>query len=429
MLLGPNECLPCALEKFACRGEVFYDLRHRAIFEIALEMYDKREPIDLITIGQKLRDLNQLEGVGGLVYLSALMDAVPSAANFAYYADIVREKWLLRRLVTVGTEMVGKAYEHQGEVGPLLDEAEREILAIAGSAETQAIQPVKELVSKAIDVIQFLHNNQGKINGIATGLVDLDKMLCGLKPGEMTVIAARPSCGKTSIAMNIAEHAALVDGHPVGVFSLEMTAESLIERMLCSVGRVDGRAVRDGFLSEGDFRKLTIAASKLGKSPLYIDDTAGLSILQLRARARRMHQQHGIKLFVIDYLQLLHSTSRKADENRQQEVAEISSGIKALAKELKVPVIVLCQLNRELEKREKGGKPRLSDLRESGSIEQDADIVGLLYKPATDEDEDPAAEGEAVNLLIAKQRNGPTGDVRLTFLKHITRFETASKID
>jgi replicative DNA helicase len=256
-------------------------------------------------------------------------------------------------------------------------------------------------------------------------------MTNGLHGGEMIVIAARPSMGKTSLAMNIAEHVAIEAKLPVGVFSLEMTSESLVLRMLCSRSRVNLRNVREGFLAERDFPKLTGAAGKLASSPLFIDDSSGLSILQLRAKARRMHQQYNIKVFVIDYLQLLHSTARRA-ENRQQEIADISSGIKALAKELNVPIIVLSQLNRELE-REKNRKPRMSDLRESGSIEQDADLVGLLYKPNTD-DEEAAAVGPAqeealpVNLLIAKQRNGPTGDVNLTFLRSYTRFESAAKV-
>jgi len=259
----------------------------------------------------------------------------------------------------------------------------------------------------------------------------LDKMTSGFHPGEMIVIAARPSMGKTSLAMNIAEHVALEQKLPVGVFSLEMTSESLVLRMLCSRSRVNLRNIRDGFLAERDFPKLTGAAGKLANAPLFIDDSSGLSILQLRAKARRMAQQHGIKLFVIDYLQLLHSTARRA-ENRQQEIADISNGVKSLAKELNVPVIVLSQLNRELEK-DKNRKPRMSDLRESGSIEQDADLVGLLYKPSSGDDEDGAPTGEEqdavpVNLLIAKQRNGPTGDVHLTFLKSYTRFENAAKI-
>jgi len=257
-------------------------------------------------------------------------------------------------------------------------------------------------------------------------------MTTGLHGGEMIVIAARPSVGKTSLAMNIAEHVAIDQRLPVGVFSLEMTAESLVLRVLCSRSRVNLRNVREGFLAERDFPKLTGTAGKLANAPLFIDDSSGLSILQFRAKARRMHQQHGIKLFVVDYLQLLHSTSRRAD-NRQQEIADISSGIKALAKELDVPIIVLSQLNRDVE-REKGRAPRLSDLRESGAIEQDADVVGLLYKPTKQgEDEDfgdsTESEASAVNLLIAKQRNGPAGeDVHLTFLKPYTRFESAAKI-
>jgi len=253
-------------------------------------------------------------------------------------------------------------------------------------------------------------------------------MTSGLHDGEMAVVAARPSMGKTSLAMNIAEHVAIDLRLPVGVFSLEMTAESLVLRMLCSRSRVNLRNIREGFLAERDFPKLTGAAGKLASAPLFIDDTAGLSILQLRAKARRMWQQHGIKLFVVDYLQLLHSTARRA-ENRQQEIADISNGIKALAKELKVPIIVLSQLNRELE-REKNRKPRLSDLRESGAIEQDADLVGLLYRASSPDDDDGSSDQEAlpINLLIAKQRNGPTGDVALTFLKSYTRFESAAKI-
>ena len=288
---------------------------------------------------------------------------------------------------------------------------------------------IKDLVHSAIHTIEEYHQRQGKLGGLGSGFLDLDKMTDGWHEGEMIIIAARPSMGKTSLAMNMVEHVAVNLNLPVGVFSLEMTAESLVMRMMSSLARVNSRSIRDGFLSERDFSKLTTAAGKLAKAPLFIDDASGLSILQLRAKARRMHQQFGLKLFVIDYLQLLHSTSRRA-ENRQQEIADISNGIKALAKELRVPVIVLSQLNRELEK-DKNRKPRMSDLRESGSIEQDADVVGLLYRPvANDDDEGPSQDQEAVpvNLLIVKQRNGPTGDVNLTFLKSCTRFENAAKI-
>jgi replicative DNA helicase len=294
-----------------------------------------------------------------------------------------------------------------------------------------AIEPVKSLVNKAITQVENYFNRQGELGGLATGFTDLDRMTDGMHGGEMIVIAARPSMGKTSLAMNIAESVVLNQRLPVGVFSLEMTAESLVLRMLCSNARVNLRNIREGFMSESDFPKLTSAAGKMSSAPLYIDDTPALSILQLRTRARRMWQQYGVKLFVIDYLQLLNSTSRRAQENRQQEIAEISSGLKALAKELSVPVIVLAQLNRELEK-DKNRKPRMSDLRESGSIEQDADLVGLLYKPSNDDEDAPPLEdsgdGIPVNLLVAKQRNGPTGDVHLTFLKSYTRFESAAKI-
>jgi replicative DNA helicase len=435
-LLEPSDSIGQCIERIKGGGEPFYDLRHRTIYEVLVSMYDRKEPIDLITLGQKLKDAGQIDGVGGLAYLSELMDAVPSAANLAYYLDIVREKHVLRRVLATCSEAVSKVHEYEGAVDSLLDEVERDILKISQDRSENTNRTMRELVRSAVDMIQDFHQRKGGLTGLPTGFPDLDKMTSGLQPSDMVVIAARPSMGKTSLAMNIAEHVSVEANLPVGVFSLEMTSESLVMRMLCSLARVNGRLIRDGFLSEGDFRRLTAAASKLSRAPIHIDDTPGLSILQLRARARRMWQQHGVKLFIIDYLQLMHSTSKKAADSRQQEVAELSNGVKALAKELKVPVIVLCQLNRELEK-DKDRKPKLSDLRESGAIEQDADLVGLLYKPAAEDDdqrrEDPEARDDGmgatpVNLLIAKQRNGPTGDVCLTFLKGITRYESASKI-
>ena len=432
VLLSPNENLGLCIEKLKNGAEVFYDLRHQHLYEVLLEMYDKKEAIDLLTVSQNLKDVNQLESVGGLAYLASLPDMVPSAANLSYYLEIVREKAILRKLIQACTSVISEVYEHEGEVEGLLDEVERNILRISEDRVESGTRSIKELVHKAINTIEEFHQRQGMLTGVSTGFADLDKLTSGLHGGEMIVIAARPSMGKTSLAMNIVEAAVMDQRLPVGVFSLEMTAESLVLRMLCSRARVNLRDIREGFLAERDFPKLTGAAGKMAGAPLFIDDSPGLSILQLRARARRMSQQHGIKLFVIDYLQLLHSTSRRA-ENRQQEIADISNGIKALAKELDVPVIVLSQLNREIEK-EKNRTPRLSDLRESGAIEQDADLVGLLYKPGRkdgeDEDSGAAAEqdGVPVNLLIAKQRNGPTGDVNLVFLKGYTRFESASKV-
>jgi replicative DNA helicase len=428
--LSPNDNLGLCIERFKAGAEVFYDLRHRALYETLVAMYDQKEEIDLVTVQQRLKDKNQLEAIGGIAYLASLPDAVPSAANLSYYADIVREKHLLRRMIQTCTAAVGRIYDYEGEVDALLDEVERDVLHLSEERVESYTRSVKDLVRIAINTIEEFHQHQGMLTGLSTGFPDLDKMTTGLHPGEMIVIAARPSMGKTSLAMNIAEHAVVEQRIPVGVFSLEMTAESLILRMLCSRARVNLRSIREGFLAERDFPKLTGAAGKLAAAPLFIEDTSTLSILQLRAKARRMHTQYGVRLFIVDYLQLLHSTARRTD-NRQQEIADISNGIKALAKELKVPVIVLSQLNREVEK-EKNRKPRLSDLRESGAIEQDADLVGLLYRPSGGDDEDAPAGQEQdaapVNLLIAKQRNGPVGEIPLTFLRSFTRFESAAKV-
>ena len=430
VMLSPNDCMGQCIEKFKSEVEVFYDLRHQTIFSALVEMYDSREAIDVITLQQRLKNKQLLEEVGGITYLAALPDTVPSSANLSFYLDIVLEKSLLRKMIHTCTDVVGRVYDYEGEVDALLDEVERDILRISESREQRQTLTIKELVKQANTTIEDFHQRQGVLTGVGTGFADFDKMTSGLHGGEMVVIAARPSMGKTSLAMNIAEYVAIEQRLPVGVFSLEMTSESLVLRMLCSRSRVNLRNVREGFLAERDFPKLTGSAGKLANSPLFIDDSSALSILQLRAKARRMSQQYGIKLFVIDYLQLLHSTARRA-ENRQQEIADISSGVKSLAKELNVPIIVLSQLNRELE-REKNRKPRLSDLRESGAIEQDADVVGLLYKPSSGDEEESATAAEEdavpVNLLIAKQRNGPTGDVNLTFLKSYTRFESAAKM-
>jgi replicative DNA helicase len=444
-LLSPQDCLGQCLEKFRVKpspagrfdpadpdgdpSAVFYDLRHREIYRTLVEMYDAKEAIDLITLQQRLKDHKQLEGVGGLEYLASLPDKVPSAANLEYYTNIVWDKYILRKMIRTCTGVVGRIYDYEGEVETLVDEVETTILRISEEKEASQMgsASIKDLVHKAIAKIEEYHNNKGMLSGLSTGFPDLDKMTTGLHGGEMVVIAARPSMGKTSLAMNIAEAVAIDQKLPVGVFSLEMKAEALVLRMLCSRSKVNLRKMQDGFFTERDFPKLTRAAGNLAGAPLFLDDTSALSILQLRAKARRMWQQHGIKLFVIDYLQLLHSTARRA-ENRQQEIADISSGIKALAKELNVPIVVLSQLNRELEK-DKSRKPRLSDLRESGAIEQDADLVALLYKPSGDEDEEaPEQEGVPLKLYVAKQRNGPTGDIELTFLKPYTRFESAAKV-
>lgn len=427
IMLDPQNSLPMCIDKL--RGfEVFYDLRHQTIYQVLLQMWDDQKAIDMITLQQVLKDRNELENIGGMAYLSALADATPSAANLEYYADIVQQRYLKRKVISACTSIVSRTYDDQtAEADEILDHAEREMLKVGAERKTTENRGMRDLVRSALDTIEAMHQRQGKITGLETGFSDFDKMTSGLEGGQMVVIAARPSMGKTSLAMNIAEHVAVDSRIPVGVFSLEMTADSLTVRMLCSRARVNMRNVRDGFLQERDFPKITNASAKLSSAPLFIDDSSGLSILQLRAKARRMAQQHGIKLLVIDYLQLLNSSNRRA-ENRQQEIADISGGVKGLAKELRIPVIVLSQLNREIEK-DKSRKPRLSDLRESGAIEQDADIVGLLYKPNAREDEPVAnPDAESVNLFIAKHRNGPVGDINLTFLRPFTRFESAAKV-
>lgn len=431
ILLDPNESLGVCVEKLREGSSVFYELRHRLLYERLVALYDADQRIDPVMLIDDLRGRGKADEAGGLPYLNHLMDAVPSAANLPYYLDILIDKALLRKTIGVCTHLVQRAKECQGSVDALMDEVERDVLRISQERIEPQKRSMKILVKDAVNKLQSYHDGKGALTGLSTGFPDLDKMTHGLHGGEMIVIAARPSMGKTSLAMNIAEEVALKQKLGVGVFSLEMTAESLTLRMLCSRAKVNMRSAREGFFANRDFRHILEVSQEMSEAPMLIDDTAGLSILQLRARARRMAQHHPIRLFVIDYLQLLGSTSWRT-ENRQQEIAEISSGVKALAKELSVPVIVLSQLNRELE-RDRSRKPRLSDLRESGAIEQDADLVGLLYRPEQEEDEELHHEGgdlesEAINLLIAKQRNGPTGDVNLVFRKALTRFESASKL-
>ena len=427
IFLAPYDCIYDCITAFRDGGQVFYDLKRRVVYELLVEMSESLDAIDVVTVMQKLTDRNQLQPVG-VDYLASLPDKVPSSANLKFYIDIVSAKYAMRRMIRAATEIVTKVYEYSGDdVEELIDQCEAEFLASTQRQTSKIAVQCMPAVQRAMTRIEAYSQNQGALSGLSTGFIDLDKMTSGMKGGEMIIIAARPSIGKSSIAMNIAEAVILEQRLPVGVFSLEMTEDQLIERAICSRARVNMRNVREGFLAERDYPKLTTSAGRIGAAPLYIDDSSGLSIMELRARARRMWQMYGIKLFIIDYLQLLHSTARKA-QNRQQEIGDISRGCKALAKDLNVPVIVLSQLNRELEK-EKNRKPRLSDLRESGDLEQDGDVIGFLYKPQTDED-DNGWEQEAVpiNLLIAKQRNGPCGDIYLTFLKSYTRFESAAKI-
>lgn len=421
IFVDPNAVLSNEVEKL--KGEYFHMPAHRELFTVLVEMWDKSQPIDLVTLTQECADRKVLDKVGGAAFLADMATFVPSAANARYYVEILREKFLLRQIISTTTECAAMAYDGSEDVEGLIDHVEKTIFSIAGDRYRSSIRTMQEEVMEAIDMIEKLYENRGQLTGLSTGFKDLDGMTSGLHPAEMFVIAARPSMGKTAFAMNVVEHVALAEGKAVGVFSLEMSTQQLVQRLLCSVAKVNLKTARDGFLSAGDFPKLTNAAAKLSKADILIDDSAGLTILELRAKARRMKAQKDISLIVVDYLQLLKSPSKRAQENRQLEIAEVSNGIKALAKELAIPIIVLAQLNRNPDARA-GGKPRMSDLRESGSIEQDADIIGLLVRAEvykTDDDEAGDNSGEA-ELIIAKQRNGPIGEVQLTFLKEFTRF-------
>src|SRR5216110_3032615 len=426
MLISPRDAIAEVVEKI--NEEYFYVPAHQTIYSVLVDLWNAGAAIDLITFTQVLRDRNLLETVGGAAAVTSLFTFVPTAANVGYYLEIVRDKYILRQIIAACTESVRRSFEEQDEVHNLLDEVEQKIFSVGEDRFKGQVLTMKDQVMEAIEAIEQLYERRGGITGISTGVAELERMTDGLHESEMIVIAARPSMGKTALAMNIAEHVAINEKLPVAVFSLEMSSQQLVQRLLCSRARVNLQKVRDGFLAERDFPSLTAAASKLAEAKIFIDDSAGLSILELRAKARRLRAQQDVQLLVVDYLHLLRSTSRRAQDNRQLEISEISAGLKALAKELKIPVIVVAQLNRQPEQRT-GGKPRLSDLRESGSIEQDADLVGLLVRPELyEEDEEARVEkaGEA-ELIIAKQRNGPVGEIPLTFLKEYTRFETRAR--
>jgi len=429
-LLAPRDVGGLCAEK-QIKPEHFHIPAHATIYGVLLELWDANTAIDFITLTQVLRDRGLLDQVGGAGFVTSLFTFLPTAANANYYLEILQEKYTLREIIRVCTEYAARSYDEQDDVPNLLNDVEQRVFAIAQDRFKDRVASMKQMVVQAIGSIQDLYDRRGSITGLETGFAEFDKMTDGLHAAEMIVIAARPSMGKTALAMNIAEHIAVEKKKPIAVFSLEMSSQQLVQRLLCSRARVNLGRVRDGFLSERDFPALQSAASKLAEARMFIDDSSSLSILELRAKARRLKSQHDIQAIFIDYLQLLRSTSRRAQDNRQIEIAEISSGLKAISKELNIPVVVLAQLNRNPEQRtgESKGRPRLSDLRESGSIEQDADLVGLLVREeyyADTEEEKEKAEGIAT-LIIAKQRNGPVGDVPLTFLKEFTRFESRAR--
>lgn len=431
MLLDPVTIIPKAIEKLA--SGYFYIPAHRIIFEALLHLYKTRPEgkLDLIVLNTELAKQGTLDAVGGPKTIADLLDDVPTTALFDDYAEFLKEKFILRRVIQDCTECVTEAYDGPESSINFLDSVEKKVLRIRDeTTQAKGIEEMRVHVLKVIQSIDDMYNSDGNSGGVMTGFKDLDEMTNGFHGGEMIVIAARPSMGKTSFAMNIVENIAIRKDNPIpcAVFSLEMTSESLVQRLLCSRAKVQMQKLRGGFLSKADFPKLMQVAGQLAEAPIWIDDTPGLTINELQAKARRLKQQHGIRIIVIDYLQLLKAPDVARKDGREKEIAEISGGIKGIAKELDIPVIVLAQLNRNPDAR--GGKPRMSDLRESGSIEQDADLIGLLMRAEVyaDEDEKENLYGEA-EFIIAKQRNGPTGEVPLTFHKEFMRFENRAKTE
>jgi len=406
---------------------MFYRESHRRLFRAMVRMWQTGEVIDVITLSEFLKNGGDFEAVGGAAYLSQLLDAVPTAANIEYHARIVREKAILRRLIEAATGIIQSTFDTQGEVESILDQAEQKIFEIAQTQDRKGFVWIKELLWPAMEQIELMSQNASSITGIPTGFADLDTITAGFQKGDLIIVAARPSMGKTAFTLNIAQHAAITAQRSVAFFSLEMSKESLVQRMLTSEARVDASRVRTGRLRDDDYPRLAQAAGLLNTAPIYIDDTPAISILEMRAKARRLKSDRDdLSMIVVDYLQLMQAGGKV--ESRQQEVSEISRGLKALAKELQVPVVALSQLSRAVESRP-DKRPMMSDLRESGAIEQDADVIMFLYRPEyyhgpVDKDGN-SLEGRA-EVIVGKQRNGATGTIPLMFHKDFTRFENFS---
>jgi replicative DNA helicase len=401
--------------------EDFYRQAHGTIFAAMLGLFEHREPIDVVTVAEALERDGQLESVGGASYLSTLGNDTPTAVHVAQYGRIVERKAVLRRLIGAAGKIAAIGYEDGSDVQEAIDRSEAELFAVSQRRSNDGFSPLRTLLHDAYDRLDYLHEHRGEIVGIPSGFSDLDQLTTGFQASDLVVLAARPSVGKTSLALNVAEHAAVREGKTVGVFSLEMSKEQLVLRLLSSVASIDSQRLRSGFLEELDFAKIAPALQALSQAPIYIDDTPNISTMELRTKARRLQAERGLDLVIVDYLQLMQATSNSRDANRVQEVSEISRGLKGLARELKVPVIALSQLSRQPEMRE-SREPRLSDLRESGAIEQDADLVLFLWREKEKSGEDDISDGEVINLRLAKHRNGPTGEVKLWFKKSQTRF-------
>jgi replicative DNA helicase len=408
------------------RPEDCYREAHRLIYNAMLELFNKNDAVDMVTVIEFLRKEDKLEAAGGIAYVTSLANSVPTAANVLYHARIVEEKALLRQLINAATNIAGMGYEGSEEVASILDSAEKMILSVSSRKMGGEFTPIKSIIFDAFNKIEQLYASKGSITGLSTGFKDLDKLTSGLQPSDLILIAARPSMGKTAFVLNIAQHIGIAEKKAVAFFSLEMSKEQLVQRMLCAESAIDSQRLRIGELEAKDWTKLVSGADRLSAAPIFIDDTAGITVMEMRSKARRLKIEHNLSLIIIDYLQLMQGSGKgKGSENRQQEISEISRSLKALAREINVPVIALSQLSRSVESRQVK-KPMLSDLRESGSLEQDADIVAFLYR---DDYYNPDSEQKNITeVIIAKHRNGPVDTVQLFFHKQFTKFSDLSKL-
>ncbi len=417
-ILLDNQALNAVLEILTQAD--FYSDAHRKIFASIVDLSNRNEPADLITLSNIMKDQKKLDQVGGISYLASLVDNTGSAANISYYARIVKEKSTLRRMIEAATDILNRSYDVGMDVDQMLDQAEHAIFEISENKIRPSFSPMREILKSSFQTIERLYANKELITGVATGFDNLDDITSGLQKSDLIIVAGRPSMGKTAFALNIAQNAALLTGIPVAVFSLEMAREQLVMRMLAAEARVDSQRLRKGFLGETDWPKLTEAAGRLSDAPIYIDDTPAITVIEMKAKARRLKAENGLGLIVIDYLQLMRGSAYK--DSREQEISEISRSLKALAKELSVPVIALSQLNRKVEDRT-NRRPMMADLRESGAIEQDADVIAFIYRDEVYNKSEDNPEKGIAEIIIGKQRNGPTGIVKLAFQEKYTRFE------
>jgi len=397
----------------------FYRDAHKIIYGAMVHLFENREPHDLITVTGLLRDQNKIDEIGGPAYLASLTDIIPFTGTLVHHAAIIRKKSILRKLIRTTSDVAARCYEEQDEIDSLLDDAEQAIFEIARSKKGQGFQAMSTIVPRAFERVEKLFERKEHITGVATGYELLDRMTAGLQPSDLIVLAGRPSMGKTALAMNMVQHAAMIEKKPVAVFSLEMSMDQLALRMLCSIGRIDSQRVRTGHLKQSDWPSLIRATGMLSEAAIFIDDSPAMTVLEMRAKARRLKSEHDLAMVVVDYLQLMRGRSNI--ENRAQEISEISRSLKAMAKELEVPVVALSQLNRSLESRP-DKRPKLADLRESGAIEQDADVIMFIYRDEVYHPEENNPDRGVAEIIVGKQRNGPIGTVKLTFLAEYTTF-------